>query len=122
MKNSTHPTFGYVDFFSYICLKNNMCTFRQALNEIIEDDIQDLFLSMRNSVYEAYDFIKDYFNLKNDKIKITKDNGILIEVHQDNNFIEEIKQIMNKRDMFLTTITPTFEDSVILQFVPTLTK
>lgn len=99
-----------------------MCTFRQALNEIIEDDIQDLFLSMRNSVYETYDFIKDYFNLKNDKIKITKDNGILIEVHQDNNFIEEIKQIMNKRDMFLTTITPTFEDSVILQFVPTLTK
>lgn len=99
-----------------------MCTFRQSLNEIIEDDIKDLFISMSDNVYETYNFIKDYFKFENNKIKISNDNNIIIEVHQDDKIIEEIKQIMNERDMFLSTITPTFEDSVIIQFVPTLVK
>lgn len=99
-----------------------MCTFRQSLNEIIEDDIKDLFISMSDNVYETYNFIKDYFKFENNKIKISNDNDIIIEVHQDDKIIEEIKQIMNERDMFLSTITPTFEDSVIIHFVPTLSK
>lgn len=94
-----------------------MCTFRQALREIIEDDVQDIISLEKDIIKETYNYIKDYFDINTNDIKISENNSILIQLFYDKNKIEEIEEKMNCCGFYLIRTTPTFENSVILQFV-----